>query len=117
MQGLRDEGKILDVISKEVAQSNESPNLALAGWGRHVAVNSQFSFSWTNSLRRQHESQVGNFGVAKEAFGQVDFEVVVLQLLEDLVKNLKVMFVGSHVDDDVVDVDNDVFDLDEHLFH
>ena len=42
---------------------------------------------------------------------------MVLKSLEDVVKNLKEVFVGSRVDDDVVDEDNNVFDFVKHLLH
>ena len=73
--------------------------------------------SGSNSFRHKHEPQVGHFGVAEEAFGQVDFEVMVFKSLENVLENLKMMFVGSRVDDDVVNVDNDVLDRVKHLLH
>lgn len=36
MQGLRDQGKILDVIAEEITQTNECPDLSLAGRWWHV---------------------------------------------------------------------------------
>ena len=42
VQGLGDEGKVLDVVAKEIAQPNESPYFLLAGLRRHVLQDGKF---------------------------------------------------------------------------
>ena len=74
-------------------------------------------FARWNTLRSENEPQVGHHGVAEETFGQVNFEVVVLESFKHVVKNLQMMLMGARVDDDIVDVHNDVLDLVEDFFH
>ena len=55
---------------------------------QHVAEQLEFLVAWPDAFRCQDKSQVGLFGVAEGSVGQVDFELVLMELSKDLVKNL-----------------------------
>ena len=80
---------------------------------------SQLKFFATgpDAFGSQNEPKVGYLGVSKEAFCQIDFELVFFQFCEDLIENLQVMLVSGSMDDDIVDVDNDVANAIEYFFH
>ena len=111
VQWLRDEGKVLDVVAKEVAESDELANLSKIAWRWHVTEQLEFSATWPD------EPEVGYFGVSGKAFGQIDFELVFFQLGEDLIEDLQVMLMSGCVDDDIVDVHNDVVNAVQFFLH
>ena len=59
----------------------------------HVLKDCQFLFSRSDFFRGKHIPQVSYLSVTKEALGQVDFEAVVLKLLEVVVEDFQVMFI------------------------
>ena len=117
VQWLRDEGKVLDVVSEKVAESNELANLAKIVRRWHVSEQLKFFATWPDALGSQYEPKVGHLGVSEEAFCQIDLELVLFQFGEDLIEDLQVMFVSGGMDDDIVDVDNDVVNAIEYFFH
>ena len=117
VQWLRDEGKVLDVVAKEVAESDELANLSKIAWRWHVTEQLEFFATWPDAFWGQDEPKVGYFGVSEKAFGQIDFELVFFQLGEDLIEDLQVMLVSGCVDDDVVDVHNDVVNAVQYFLH
>ena len=117
VQRLRDEGKVLDVVSEKVAESNELANLAKIVRRWHVSEQLKFFATWPDAFGSQNEPKVGHLGVSEEAFCQIDLELVLFQFGEDLIEDLQVMFVSGGMNDDIVDVDNDVVDAIEYFFH
>ena len=117
VQRLRDEGKVLDVVSEKVAESNELANLAKIVRRWHVSEQLKFFATWPDAFGSQNEPKVGHLGVSEEAFRQIDLELVLFQFGEDLIEDLQVMFVSGGMDDDIVDVDNDVVNAIEYFFH
>ena len=114
MKWLRDECEILDVVSEKVAKSNK---LAQIGRWLHVTKQLKFFTAGSDASWRENKSKIGHFGVAKEAFSQVDLELMLLELGQNLVEHLQVMLVSGCMNDDVVDVDDDVTNAVKDFFH
>ena len=83
----------------------------------HITEQLKFFATWPDAFWGQYKSKVGYFGVTKEAFGQVDLELVFFQFGQDLIKDLQVMLVSGCENDDIVDVHNDVVNAVQYLFH
>jgi len=67
------------VCSKEIAKSDERfDSFHVCRWLCRLDCLELVS-SWFDSLRRQNESKVADFGIAKKAFFDVQFHVVFLQ--------------------------------------
>ena len=105
------------MVSEKVAESNELANLAEIVRRWHVSEQLKFFATWPDAFGSQDEPKVGHFGVSEETFRQIDFELVLFQFGEDLIEDLKVMFVRGGMDDDIVDVHNDVVNAIQYFFH
>ena len=68
MQGLRDESEVLDVVSEEVAESDELSNLSKIVRRWHVSEQLEFFATWSNAFWCQNEPQVGYLGISEETF-------------------------------------------------
>ena len=79
MQGLRDESEVLDVVSEEVAESDELSNLSKIIRRWHVSEQLEFFATGSYAFWCQDEPQVGHLGVSEKTFCQVDLELVLLQ--------------------------------------
>ena len=73
----------------------------------HITEQLKFFATWPDAFWGQYEPKVGYFGVTKEAFGQVDLELVLFQFVQNLIKDLQVMFMSGGVNDGIVDVHDD----------
>lgn len=76
----------------------------------------EFFTSGSNAFRSKDKPQVGHFGVAKNAFGEIDFELMLVQLGQNFLQNLKIVLVCGGVDNDV-DVHDDVVNTIKNFFH
>ena len=81
MQWLRDEGKVLDVVAEEVAESDELTNLSKIVRRWHVSEQLEFFATWSDAFWGQNEPQVGYFSVSEKAFCEIDLELVLFQLV------------------------------------
>ena len=98
------------MIAKEIAKPDELSNLMnIHGW-RHLSQKGELFPARSDSFRGQDETEVSDLGVAKETFGEIDLELMLLQFGENFVQDLQVVLVCRRVDDDVVDVDDDVLE-------
>ena len=88
VQWLRDEGKVLDVITEKRAESNELTDLSKIVRRWHVSEQLKFFTAGPYAFWGQNEPKVGHFGVSEKAFGQIDLELVLFQLGEDLIEDL-----------------------------
>ena len=77
----------------------------------------KFFTAGSDACRRENKYKVGHFGVANEAFGQVDLELILIEFGQNLVEHLQVMLVSGHMNDDIVDVHNDVTNAVKDFFH
>ena len=79
MQRLRDEGEVLDVVSEEVAESNELAHLLKIVRRWHVSEQLEFFTTEPDAFWGQNEPQVGHLGVSEKAFCQIDLELMLLR--------------------------------------
>ena len=105
------------MVSEEVAEANTLANLPQVAWWRPFAKYLKLFSSRKNAFRCEDDTQIGYFGVTKEAFCRTDLELVLFEFGEDLIQHLQVMLMGGGVDGDVIDVDNNAVDAIEELFH
>ena len=68
MQGLRDESEVLDVVSEEVAESDELSNLSKIVRRWHVSEQLEFFATRLDAFGRQNEPQVGHLGISEKTF-------------------------------------------------
>ena len=71
MQRLQDEGKVLDVVSEEVAESNELANLSKIVRRWHVSEQLEFFATGSYAFWCQDEPQVGHLGISKKHFARL----------------------------------------------
>ena len=69
MQGLGNECKVLNVVSEEVAQPDEGPNLPKGGRYRHGPEEPHLFSTRLNAVWSLEETQVGHFRIPEIAFG------------------------------------------------
>ena len=86
--------KISDVASKEITKSEELPYFMHIGRGWRVFDCFEFVCARLDTLFSESKAKVGNFFTAKEAFLKVDFNVVLYQPLQDVIKRSDVFLVG-----------------------